>query len=47
MIEKVEELATETQALVFANLDNLGEREINVRLSRADNAVARRVSKPG
>src|SRR6516164_6230887 len=44
MVEEVEELGAEAQALAFRQLENLGQSEVQVFLWRAVNAVARSVT---
>ena len=47
MVEQIEELGAESQILPFAQLERLAEREVDVHLIRADNAIAGRVPKAG
>ena len=47
MVEQIEELGAESKHLTFPDFEAFGEREIDVRLSRADDAVAWRVSISG
>src|SRR5208282_3108963 len=47
MVEQIKELGAETQILPFADLKCLAQREVDVHLLRADDAIARRVSKTG
>src|SRR5208282_1879079 len=43
MVEQVKELGAEMQALPFAELKRLAERQVDVKLFRADDAIARSV----
>src|ERR1700752_4463051 len=47
MVEQIKELGAETQILPFAELKRLAEREVDIHLLRADDAIARRISKTG
>src|ERR1700691_3069546 len=44
MVEEVEDLGTETKVLVLADLEVPAEGEVDIRLFRADDAIARRIS---
>jgi len=44
MIEQIEEIGPETQAMAFAQLERLVESEIDILLRRPNDAVARRVA---
>src|SRR5579862_5782420 len=44
MIEQIEEIGAETQALVFTQVKSLVEGEIHIFLRRTNDAVARRVA---
>jgi len=46
MVEYIEELGAEMQALPFSELEPLAKCEVGIELLRADDAIARRIAIP-